>query len=63
MVEILVTLLVICILVSLIWWVCDTLPVPPPLNKLLKIVSVVIACVIVIYALLGLGGMSLPALR
>lgn len=55
-------LLVVCIVISLIWWVADYLPVPPPLNKLLKIVSIVVGIIIICYALLGLGGGGLPKL-
>jgi hypothetical protein len=61
----LVVLLVICVIIAMIWWVCDYLPVPEPLNKLIKIVSVVIGCIAVIYILLAIAGMGggLPALK
>lgn len=58
MVSLLVYLLVIGLLVGLIWYVCDALPIPQPLNKIIKIVAVVIGCLIVIIALLNLAGMD-----
>jgi hypothetical protein len=56
MISLLIYLLIVCVVIGVIWWVCDALPVPPPLNKLLKVVSVVIGCIIIILALLGLTG-------
>jgi hypothetical protein len=44
-----------------VWWVCDFLPVPEPLNKLVKVLSIVIGVIVIIYALLGLAG-HIPAL-
>jgi hypothetical protein len=62
MLSTLVYLLVVCVVIGVIWWVADYLPVPEPLNKLLKIVSIIVGVIIIIYALLGLAGMA-PALR
>jgi hypothetical protein len=62
MIETLIGLLIVCVVIGLIWWVCDYLPVPEPLNKLIKVVSIVIGVIIIIYALLGLTG-HMPALR
>jgi hypothetical protein len=61
MIHTLIYLLIVCIVIGLIWWVADALPVPQPLNKLLKIVSVVIGCIIIIMALLNVGGIAIPA--
>lgn len=65
MIGSLVTLLVICIIIGIIWWVADFLPVPEPLNKLIKVVSVVVGCIAVIYVLMGIAGIGtgLPSLR
>jgi len=54
----LVYLLIVCVVIGLVWWVCDYLPVPEPLNKLIKVVSIVIGVIVIIYALLGLAGMA-----
>jgi hypothetical protein len=61
MLNTLVYLLVICVVIAIIWWVVDYLPVPQPLNKLLKVVSVVIGCIAIIYALLSMAHVPLPA--
>jgi len=62
MIHTLIYLLVVCIVIGLVWYVADFLPVPEPLNKLLKIVTIVIGAIIIIYALLDIGGMA-PALK
>ena len=54
--HILITLLVVCLVVGLIYYVADALPIPQPLNKIVKIVAMVIGCLIIIFALLGLAG-------
>jgi preprotein translocase subunit SecE len=65
MIGTLIYVLVVCIIIGLVFWIADYLPVPEPLNKLLKIVAIVIGVLIIIYALLSLGGMSgsLPSLK
>ena len=65
MISILIYLLVVGLIVGLIWYVCDALPIPEPLNKIIKIVSVCIGCLVIILALLSLTGYDagLPRLR
>jgi preprotein translocase subunit SecE len=65
MIGTLIYVLVVCIIIGLVFWIADYLPVPEPLNKLLKIVAIVIGVLIIIYALLSLGGMGggLPSLK
>jgi len=58
MIQLLITLLVIALLVGLIWYVCDALPVPDPLNRIVKIVSVIIAVLVVVVLLLDLAGFN-----
>jgi hypothetical protein len=58
MIHTLIYLLIVCIVIGIVWWLLDYLPVPEPLNKLVKVVSVVIGCIVIIYALLGLAGMG-----
>jgi hypothetical protein len=60
MLNTLIYILVVGVVIGIIWWVADYLPVPEPLNKILKVVSVVIGCIIVIYALLGMTGTVSP---
>lgn len=61
MVHQLVYALVVCIVIGLVWWVVDYMPVPEPLNKLIKILSIVVGVIVIIYALLAIAGVSLPA--
>lgn len=61
MLTLLIYLLVVCVVIGLIWWVLDYLPVPQPLNKVLKVAVIVIGVIAVIYVLLALPG-HLPAI-
>jgi hypothetical protein len=62
MIGILIQLLIVGIIIGLIWWVVDYLPVPQPLNKMIKVVTMVIGVIIIIYALLSISGVSVPRL-
>jgi hypothetical protein len=57
----LIWLLVICVVVSMVWWLADYVPFPPPLNKLAKVISVVIGIIACIIVLLQLAGMAIPS--
>lgn len=65
MIHTLIYLLVVCVIIGLVWWIADYLPVPEPLNKLIKVVSIIIGVIVIIYALLGIAGMGggLPDLK
>jgi hypothetical protein len=65
MIGTLVYLLVVCVIIGLVWWIVDYLPVPEPLNKLIKVVTIVIGAIIIIYALLSIAGVGggLPSLK
>lgn len=56
MIQLLITVLVVCMVVGLIWYVLDALPVPDPLNRIAKIVTVVIGVLVIVMLLLGLAG-------
>lgn len=61
MIHTLVYILIIAVVIGLIWWVVDYLPVPEPLNKLVKVISMVIGVIVIIYALLTIAGVPVPA--
>jgi hypothetical protein len=56
--QLLITLLVVCLVIGLIWYVLDALPVPDPLNRIAKIVAMVIGCIIIIMLLLNVAGVD-----
>jgi hypothetical protein len=60
MLSTLIYLLVVCIVIGVVWWLIDFVPVPEPLNRLIKVVSIVIGVIIIIYALLSLVGAAPP---
>jgi hypothetical protein len=58
LVNLLIYLLVLGIVVGLVFWVLDAIPVPQPLNKIIRVAAVVIVVLIVILLLLQLVGVS-----
>jgi hypothetical protein len=63
LIHILIYLLVIGLVIGLIWYVLDAIPVPDPLNRIIKIIIMVLACIVVILTLLqfagGMGALSI----
>ena len=57
-------LLILGILVALIFWVLNEIPLPAPLNRIIYVALVVVVVLVVVVMLLQLagggGGMSLP---
>lgn len=60
MMQAMISILIIAIVAALIYWVLDAIPVPEPINRFAKIAIVFIAVILLIYVLLGLGGISIP---
>ena len=54
MLSLLITILVMCIIFALIWWIFTQLPLPAPFAKIAQVVIVVIFCIWLIYELLPL---------
>jgi hypothetical protein len=64
MVELLVTLLIGLIVLGVIWYIIQLLPLPEPFGRIAQIVVVAIALIWLIYVLAGLvGGAGVPRLR
>jgi hypothetical protein len=58
LVSLLIYLVVLGILVAVIFWVIDAIPVPQPLNRIIRIAAVVIVALIAVLLLLQLAGVS-----
>jgi hypothetical protein len=56
MISTLIYLLIVFLVIGIVWWLIDYIPVPEPLNRLAKIVVVVIGALIIIAVLLDLAG-------
>lgn len=59
MISTLVTILVIVLLVGLVYWLVDALPVPEPLNRFAKIAAIVIGAIAIILVLLQLTDVAI----
>ena len=64
-ISVLVTILVMCIIFGLIWWVITMIPLPAPFAQVARVVIAVIFIIWMIYLLLPLagGGFGHPYLR
>ena len=56
MISILVTILVMCIIFGLIWWILSVIPLPAPFGQIARVVCVVIFCIWLIYLILPFAG-------
>lgn len=58
MVAALINLVVVLLIVGLIWWAVERilplLPLPEPIGTVVRVILIVVLCIVVIYALLGL---------
>ena len=65
LINLIIYLLIVGILVAIVYWVIDAIPLPPPINRIVKIVLVVLVALVIIVLLLQLiggGGVQLPGL-
>ena len=62
MINALIYLLVVCIIIGLVIWVIDVIPVPEPMNRIIKILAIVIGVLVVVMVLLQLAGMDIGPL-
>ena len=63
MISILVSILVMCILLGLVWWVLSAIPLPAPFGQIARVVCVAIFCIWLIYLLLPFSGFGHTLLR
>jgi len=56
MISFLVTILVMCIIFGLIWWILSIVPLPAPFAQIVRVVLAVIMVIWLIYLLLPLAG-------
>lgn len=56
MIGLLVTVLIMCIIFGVIWWIITLIPLPPPFMQIARVVIAVIFLIWLIYLLLPLAG-------
>lgn len=52
------TILLVLVLIAVVYWAVDALGTPEPLNKIVKVGSVCIAIIIVVFVMLQMLGMA-----
>jgi hypothetical protein len=66
MIGILITLLIVCLIASVAWWIISVIPFPPPLANariILQVILAVILLIWLIYALMPYAAIGHPFLR
>lgn len=56
MISFLIYLVIVCIVLGLLWWILNMIPLPPPVKQIATVVFVVICAIILIYMLMSLVG-------
>lgn len=56
MISILITILIMCLIFGLLWWVITLLPLPAPFGNVVRVIIAIIFCIWLIYLLLPLAG-------
>lgn len=67
MIAALVQLVILLVIVGVVYYavtvVLGLLPIPEPIKSVINVVMILILCLVVIFALLPLAGISVPSLR
>ena len=65
MISILVTILIMCLIFGVLWWVISLIPLPAPFGQIARVVCALIVVIWLIYLLLPLagGGFGHPLVR
>ena len=58
MLSLLVSLLIVCLILGIVWWIITLIPVPPPMVWVVRVIFAII-CLIVVLSLM-FGSWSLP---
>lgn len=57
-IAILIYLIIVGVVIGLVYYIADAIPFPEPLNRIIKVVAVVIGCLLIILILLQLVGVG-----
>ena len=63
MLSLLVTILIMCLIFGLLWWVLSLIPLPEPFAAIARVVVAIIFSIWLISLLLPMTGYSHPLLR
>jgi hypothetical protein len=60
LINLLIYVIVVGLLLAVVFWVLDAVPVPQPFHNIIRIIAIVIAALVVILLLLQLTGVVVP---
>ena len=63
MLSILVTILIMCLIFGLIWWIFTLIPLPAPFAQVARVVIAVIFVIYLIYLILPMADLGRPLIR
>lgn len=58
MLATLVYILIVLMVIGLVWWIIDYIPVPPPLNRWAKLIIIVLGAIFLIGIMLNVAGVQ-----
>jgi hypothetical protein len=58
--SLLITILIMCLIFGVIWWVITLIPLPAPFAQVARVVIALIFCIWLIYLLLPFAGVHYP---
>lgn len=65
MIALLIHVLILLLVFGLVWWavtaILKVMPVPEPFKTIIYVILVVLACLVLLYYILPVGGIALPA--
>lgn len=61
MINLLVSVIVLCLVFGLLYWLVGTLPIPDPFASIMR-VAVILICILIVIGV-AFGGISLPMMR
>jgi len=62
MLSTLIYMLCVFLVIGIVWWLIDFIPVPAPLNRWAKVIVIVVGAIFLIGILLNLGGVNVGKL-
>jgi hypothetical protein len=63
MLSILVTLLIVCLIFGVVYWIISLIPLPAPFGRVAQVIVAVIFLIYLLYMLLPYAGFAHPLVR
>lgn len=61
MLGLLISLLIVCLILAICWWILSMIPIPPPMVWVVRVIFAIIALIVLLSLLFG--GWTFPAVH